>query len=318
MKILVHIFALIVTWTSGIAYANYQNYEALYTSNSDEFRMAHYRVESASGRYNLIWPYDNEPEKLGFWNYSFEHGTGDNFRFNKVSVGHSIKFSKRFSLDTHLGAFQFQNQPLDTSTITTSYGTHATFMKTEKLLFYTSLDRSFLIEEGALSTKVSAPIWALSAKQVLVWRSSAKWKHDASYRHRWIEDDNSRDDIEFSSLFGVSVYPKWIMIGGAGSYTTFKERSALYWSPKSVSMIGLKFDLAMPFREQFAFKLGGVIGPAKEAGASTTVSDYVKAAIAYGSRETRNCEFYFIDSRSTRADGEWSAQTIGLSYFSNF
>lgn len=317
MKSAVLIFAALL-FGLPTAHADIQSYELFHTENTDNFRLTHFRAASASGRYDLVWPYQNEAEKIHFWNFSVDHGFGDDFHYSQLSAGYFQKFSKQFSVDAHIGAFQFRNSPLDKTELTSSYGINATVIKNEKLNFQTSLDRSFLIEEAALSSDLSNPIWALSAKENLVWRSSEKWKHEAAYRHRWIENENSRDDIELSSIYGVSVFPNWIMVGATGTYTSFRERSASYWSPQSVSMLGLKFDCAIPFRDDFAFKVGGVVGPAKEVGASSTISNYVKVAISHGPREGRDFEFYVIDSRSTRSTGEWSAQTVGVSYNSKF
>jgi hypothetical protein len=324
MRCILWCFCLLL---AAYARADYQTYDASYVSNEDDIRLQQFLFSSQHERFDLNWPYLDEKDQVFMMSPYVHLGTGSapevsgadiSYQFVEASLAAKRKFSAQLAASVKAGVFYFKNKTTERDLTTASYEAQVMWRHSDAFTHALSMSRSFLAQEGAVTAGYNTPIWALSLSQLLTWRLHEKWKLSESFRKRWFEDHNEREDIDMGAMYALSTYPVWLWIGLGYNYSHFKSVSLLYWSPNEVSTVGLRFDASVPFADKWAAKCGGQVGQTKESKSDAAVSDYIKLALQRGERESKQFEIYWIDSRSTRADGDWSAQTVGLNYSSGF
>jgi hypothetical protein len=175
-----------------------------------------------------------------------------------------------------------------------------------------ALGRSSLLQDMMLVNAVTDPMIYTS----LYWQGTyliySSWKLQQSFDQRWISDGNQRWNSDTSFMYAFSQYPTWFWLGLGMNTLGFSERSANYWTPKSVRSIGPRVEISYPIREEIILKVGGSVSSLQEEDFDSAIASYVRAAVQVGGREKRNAELAWTSIQTERASSKWTQQSLGL------
>ncbi len=301
--------------------ATYGTAQTEFSRNVDKVEQARLNISSTYGRFDVLWPFENETESVETYGLSVDLFKGrsplaiggeQTYSAVKPTVTLGKKWSPRVSASAALGWLSFENSTTGDKSSTGAGHAKATYMTSETSWLTASLEKSFLLEEMILARNVRDPIGVLTVKATSNVQATETWKITSVLTSRSIADGNSRNEVDVAGMYAFSRYPTWFWVGVGLDQVNYSRAAADYYSPESSFAIGPRIDFAKPIRERLTVKFGGSVNYVKEASRDAATGSYFRAAIEWGSREDDAVEFAVIDSRSGQTSSSWSSQSVTL------
>lgn len=310
------LFAAVPAWAGSRAF--FAGAESGMTS--DDIKQQRFIVGAVSDRSDVLWNYTEERERGTHWGLGIERFEGrgrlvnerPNYQIDRPYVLVNHKFSSLWSAEADLGWFSYSaKSPSHDGSEFTGFA-RTTWKASQEFYMIAALGRSSLLQDMMLVSAVTDPMIYTS----LYWQGTytfySSWKLQQSFDQRWISDGNQRWNSDTSLMYAFSQYPTWFWLGLGMNTLGFSERSANYWTPKSVRSIGPRVEISYPIREEIILKMGGSVSSLQEEDFDSAIASYVRAAVQVGGREKRNAELAWTSIQTERASSKWTQQSLGL------
>ena len=289
---------------------------ASYLSTSDQIFQTEVDLEVRNHRRDLFWAYPGEVEKT--WDFGADaklyEGSDPSAEYEgrKASAYAARKFSSRALLGIEAGINSLLNKK-QSWTANTFYGSVdlqlqvATAMDLNLRVTHDYVYQD-LIQPGA----VVSPLAALSEYADGDYHISERWRLPFHLKDRSLSDGNEIRETDVAAMYGISTGVPWIWVGFGGDYLTFKNYQPLYWSPWQFYSFGPRAEVVVPIALGLTGSIGLNLNRLTESALSPSNGYYGSAKLEYGDREKFNIALAYTQIVSSRDNGEWRLEQLGL------
>jgi hypothetical protein len=303
---------------------NHSEGDADVTDTSDHLHAYHASVQYLSDQADVLWVHKAERQERLAWGFRYDRADGIGpaeslaphiYSYDRPVALVSEKFNDRTQLDASSGVnFYRASSAYPQASSFFVGGAELVSRPTDESTLRLSVNRHLLVEDLLIVNDFSNPVATISGKESGSWTWASKYKVQQFVEREWINDGNRRWNLDLAGMYGISQHPVWAWVGVGANYFSYDHRKTNYWSPYQMIALGPRVDFAIPFWDQWQYKIGGSLNWLREESFAQAVGDYVRTALSYRPRDGTVVEIYYIDSRSTRSNSSWFGESVGINF----